>query len=108
VLKPAGALFWGTVKSIHDSRIVLVLRTGELLQVDLSEAFAGGTTIVPLIGENVIVNGKHNEQGVLEARVMWRAKAPQSWGADSEAEASQERDCATLYARRTFGPTTLA
>ena len=70
-VNPPGALFWGAVKSIHDSRVVLLLRTGELLQVDLSEAFAEGTTIAPVVGENVVVNGQLDEEGVLQARVMW-------------------------------------
>jgi hypothetical protein len=81
--KPAGAVFWGSIKSISYPRIVIVLRTGELLQVDLSPAFAKGTAAVPVVGENVEVNGQLNSQGVLEARFMWRAKGPQSWGADS-------------------------
>ena len=81
-LNPPGALFWGSIKSISDSRIEVVLRTGELLQVDLSAAFAESTTVVPLIGENVVVNGEFNTDGILEARSMLRAKGPQSWGAD--------------------------
>jgi len=81
-LKPTGALFWGTIKSIHGSRIVLMLRNGSLLQVDLSAALRKGTTIEPLVGRNVAVNGELNQVGVLEARVMWRAKKPKSWGAD--------------------------
>ena len=81
--KPAGALFWGSVKSIKGSQIVLVLRSGELLQVDLSAALAKGMTIEPVVGENVTVNGQFNGHGVLEARSMSRAKGPQSWGADS-------------------------
>ena len=81
-LNPAGALFWGSIKSISGSRIELVLRTGELLQVDLSAALTEGTTVVPVIGENVVVNGQLNGHGILEARSMSRAKGPQSWGAD--------------------------
>jgi hypothetical protein len=82
-VNPAGALFWGSIKSISDSRIELVLRTGELLRVDLSAALAEGTTVVPVLGENVAVNGQFNGHGVLQARFMWRAKGPQkSWGAD--------------------------
>jgi hypothetical protein len=80
--EPAGALFWGKIKSIDGSRIVLVLRSGELLQVDLAEALAEGTTIEPVIGENVAVNGTLNDRGVLEAHFMWRAKGLASWGAD--------------------------
>ena len=70
--KPAGALFWGMIKSIDNSRIVLVLRTGELLQVDLSQALRAGTTVEPIIGRNVAVNGNLNE------RVSWK---PASCGA---------------------------
>jgi hypothetical protein len=81
--KPAGALFWGSIKSINGYSIVLVLRTGALLQVDFSKAFAEGTAIQPVVGEDVVVNGVFNEQGSLEARSLWRAKGPQTWGADS-------------------------
>jgi hypothetical protein len=81
--RPAGALFWGTVQSVRGSRIKVVLRTGKLLQVDLSGAFAQGTTIEPVVGQHVAVNGNLDQQGVLEARFMWRAKGPGSWGSDS-------------------------
>jgi hypothetical protein len=60
-----------------------VLRTGKLLQVDLREALKKGTTIMPVIGWNVAVNGELNAQGVLEARIIERAKGRKSWGADS-------------------------
>jgi len=79
---PAGAQFWGTVENINDSSLVIILRTGRLLQIDLSAAIAEGTTIVPVIGESVAVSGELDEHGVLQARVMWRAKGPESWGAD--------------------------
>jgi hypothetical protein len=59
----AGTQFWGTIKSIHDSRIMLGLRTSALLQVDLSKALAQGTAIEPQIGENVAINGQLNQQG---------------------------------------------
>jgi hypothetical protein len=81
-LKPSGALFWGRIKSIQDARLVLVLRNGEVLQVDISEALKGGTSVTPVIGENVAVNGKFNEHGVMQAHIMWRAKGPKSWSAD--------------------------
>ena len=81
--KPSGALYWGTIKSVDGSRIAVTLRTGKVLQVDLSEAMKEGTTINPIVGQNVAVNGTVNSEGVLEARTMWRAKAPGSWGADS-------------------------
>ena len=80
--RPAGAQFWGKIKSIHGSRIAVVLRTGKLLQVDITEARAEETTIEPVIGEYVAVNGRLNKLGVLEAHLMMRAKAPISWGPD--------------------------
>jgi hypothetical protein len=54
-----------------------------LFQVDLRKALGEGTAIVPLIGEKVAVNSQLNEQGVLEADVIYHAKGPKSWGPDS-------------------------
>ncbi len=81
--RPSGALYWGTIKSVTGSRIAIALRSGKVLQVDLGQAMKGGTTVVPVVGRNVAVNGTVDANGVLEARMMWRAKAPASWGADS-------------------------
>jgi hypothetical protein len=81
--KPPGATFWGTIKRVDGARIAIALRTGQLLQVDLSEAMKTGTTITPNVNINVAVNGTLNADGVLEARTMWRAKGPAIWGADS-------------------------
>jgi len=82
-VKPPGALFWGTVRSINGPRLVLVLRTGKLLMVDLSYALKEGTIVVPIVGSNVAVSGKLNAQGVLEARIIGRAKGRSGWGADA-------------------------
>jgi PQQ enzyme repeat len=79
-----GAFLWGTIKSIHHSDVVLLLRTGELVHVDLSDALKAGRSVEPVIGENVAVNGKVNADRVLEARIMWRAKGRQSWGPDRQ------------------------
>jgi hypothetical protein len=85
-VKPGSAVFWGTIKSIHDSRIVLVLRGGEMLQVDLSGALKQGTAVEPIPGRNVVVEGKFNTDGVFEARMMLRAKGRESWGPDGRIE----------------------
>ncbi len=81
--KPTGALFWGTIKSVNDTDIVLALRTGELLEVDLSEAYKNAMSVVPYLGENVAVSGKLAPDGVMQARIMWRVKGRQSWGTDN-------------------------
>jgi hypothetical protein len=81
--KQTGALFWGTIKSVNDTDIVLALRNGELLEVDLSEAYENGKSVVPYLGENVAVSGKLAGDGVMQARIMWRVKGRQSWGTDN-------------------------
>jgi len=81
--QPSGALYWGTIKSVDGSHITIALRTGNLLQVDLGEAMKEGAAINPMVGANVAVNGTVNENGVLQAQTMWRAKGPESWGPDS-------------------------
>jgi len=81
--KPPGAQYWGTIKSVDGERVTITLRTGELLQVDLSEAMQEETTVVPVVGDNVVINGTVDENGVLQGRTMSRAKGPASWGADS-------------------------
>jgi hypothetical protein len=83
VTKPPGAIYWGTIERVDGSRIAILLRTGTVLEVDLSEAMRDGTTINPTVGQNVSINGTLNATGVLEGHTMWRAKAPASWGADS-------------------------
>jgi hypothetical protein len=80
---PAGSQFWGKIKTIRGSKISVVLRTGQVLQVDLSAAQAQQTTIESVIGENVVVEGSLNKNGVLQAETMMRAKEPESWGSDS-------------------------
>jgi FG-GAP-like repeat len=81
--KLPGALYWGTIKTIKGNRITIALRTGKLLQVDLSEAIKESTTVVPIVGQSVAVNGDVSTKGILGARRMWRAKGRASWGEDS-------------------------
>jgi hypothetical protein len=78
-----GAVFWGTIKELDGDRLTIVLRTGERLQVDLTEAMKEGTFVDPVVGRNVEVIGKLNADGILEASTMNRAKGPQTWGVDS-------------------------
>jgi hypothetical protein len=73
---------WGTIDSIHGSYIELALRSGKLLEVDLTNALRQGNTQAPVIGRNVAVNGDFNAHGVLEARIVWTVKGQPSWGAD--------------------------
>jgi hypothetical protein len=77
-----GAAYWGTVRTVRGYRVTVVLRTGRILQVDLTEAAQSGTTVNPFAGLKVFVNGTLDAKGVLQARTLARAKGPGSWGAD--------------------------
>jgi len=78
-----GAAYWGVIKSVNGGIIVITLRTGQALQVDLSPAMKAGTMIHPVVGVNVAANGTLNAQGILQARTLTRAKGPASWGVDT-------------------------
>ncbi len=78
-----GASYWGVVRSVNGPRIQVTLRNGNTLRVDLSEAMKTGTTIHPVVGENVAANGTVNNSGILVAQTLTRAKGRASWGADS-------------------------
>ena len=82
--KIPGALYWGTIRSTDGLRITIALRTGKILKVDLSEAIKEQTTIHPILGRTVVINGKLDSKGVLQARTMARASAdPKSWDPDN-------------------------
>jgi hypothetical protein len=80
---PAGARYWGTITSVKGARIAVRLRTGKVLQVDLSESMKNGTTINPVVGKNVVINGAVNTSGILEASSMSRGGARAAWGPDN-------------------------
>jgi hypothetical protein len=79
---PSGARYWGTIQSVKGSRIAVLLRTGKVLQVDLSEAMKNGTSINPVVGKNVVVNGTVDSSSVLKASSMSRGGARAAWGPD--------------------------
>jgi len=76
-----GALYWGTVKEMHAGVVVIALRDGKTVNVDISDAQKRGFSVVPSVGIHLVVNGTMAE-GVLKARIVNRAKGPASWGAD--------------------------
>ena len=82
-LKLFGPQFWGTVRNIDGNEITLELRTGEMLKVDLTTALKNESSVMPVVGSRVVVNGTMNEKGVMEAETMLHAKGPSLWGPDS-------------------------
>lgn len=79
--KVEGSLYWGTVKDVHGTVVLLALRDGKTLNVDIADAQKRGFSVVPVVGANLVVNGALVD-GVLKARIANRAKGPASWGAD--------------------------
>jgi hypothetical protein len=77
------SIYWGTIKKVAGTRAAVALRTGKILQVDLSEALDEGTSIAPVVGRNVGVTGTEDADGILQALRLWRAKGRAAWGADS-------------------------
>jgi hypothetical protein len=74
--------FFGTITRVEDDRISLRLRTGEILPVNLTAARKAFQTVVPFIGETVVVSGALEANGTLNAQTMLRAKGLASWSPD--------------------------
>jgi hypothetical protein len=73
---PEGNLYWGTIRTVEGDRITLELRTGKTVSVDLSEAIKRQTAIKPIAGRKVVINGSIDENGVLKAQTLGRARTP--------------------------------
>ena len=85
-VRQTGAQFWGTLKSVNNTQLVLELRNRDRLRVDLSQALATGETVRPIVGKNVAISGHLNAKGVLQANVMYESNA------DPRAEAKIAED----------------
>ncbi|HEX8106150.1 MAG TPA: hypothetical protein VF516_00415 [Kofleriaceae bacterium] len=80
--QPPGATIWGTVREVGERTLVIQLRDGKLLSVDLTPAQRAGAIYLPKVGGYAAVRGALNDRGVLEASAISRAKSPASWGVD--------------------------
>ena len=80
--QPPGARIWGTVREVGERTLVVQLRDGKHLTVDLTPAQKAGAIHIPKVGGYVIVRGTVNDRGVLEASAISRAKRPADWGVD--------------------------
>ena len=76
--------FWGTIRSIEGDEVLLELRSGRILRVDLGPALAAERAVDAWVGEKVKVRGEKLSDGAFRAHIMWRAKGQLSWGKDSE------------------------
>ena len=80
--RPTGPEIFGTVTSVTGEQIVVQLRSGASVTVDLTDAFKKSETGVPSVGEYVEVRGSIGPDGTLPATSMIRAKTPSTWGPD--------------------------
>jgi uncharacterized protein YdbL (DUF1318 family) len=83
-VKPAetGSQLWGTVKSVSGNRLTVELRSGAELEVDLAMDSQQGRVAEPHTGMLVVISGKMNADGSLEADTVARAKGKATWGED--------------------------
>jgi hypothetical protein len=78
----SGSAYWGRVLKIDGSHLSLELRTGKVLDVDISPAAKAGTARIVTEGQSVKVSGAMNANGTLEADFLLRAEDQSLWGAD--------------------------
>jgi hypothetical protein len=79
---PSGPRIFGTVTSVTGDKIDVRLRSGRSVTVDLTDALKNFQTVIPYVGEYVLVQGTTGPGGTLAATAMTRAKGPETWGAD--------------------------
>ena len=79
----AGSHFAGTIESVNGDVIVVRLRSGDSLTVDLTKALNASDAIVPFVGEAVMATGTLTTAGVLDASTMLRGRGLSALPADS-------------------------
>jgi hypothetical protein len=80
---PQGQRIFGTITSVSGDHIVVQLRSGMSVSVDLANALGRYESVIPVAGENVEVLGASLSDGSFVASSMMRAKAPATWGPDT-------------------------
>jgi hypothetical protein len=80
----ASPQFWGTVTSIEGAMIVLELRNGRSLQVDIGQAVKEGRMSPLHPGQAAVVKGSMGSNNVFNADIVLRAKGRELWEEDRE------------------------
>jgi len=78
------AQYWGTVTSMDADSLVIQLRTGRLVTVDLAAANRNGQVTPVVVGAAVVVAGSLDASGTIKAQSVLRAKGSALWGEDVE------------------------
>jgi len=76
--------YWGKLREIRGSRLTLELRTGRLLEVDLTQAIAEGRAAMADIGGSMVVEGSMTADNIFAADSAAKAKGSSLWGDDIE------------------------
>jgi hypothetical protein len=80
----SGSRYFGTIASVEGDKATVRLSTGKTVIVDLAGAREAFQTVVPFVGETVVVTGTLAANGTLTAQTMLRAKGSSSWGPNSQ------------------------
>jgi hypothetical protein len=76
--------YYGTVRNVTGTTLYLVLRTGRMLVVDASKAFADKRSVLLTPTRPVIVRGTLGANAIVHAIVILRSHSmPEYWPADS-------------------------
>jgi hypothetical protein len=78
----SGPSYWGTVQKMYGNRLLVELRSGQILQVDVTPAVKAGRARIVAEGQPIRVAGRMNANGVFEASFLWRAPGRSLWGED--------------------------
>jgi hypothetical protein len=79
---PSSPMYWGILKRINGNLLLVQLRTGRVLDVDVTEAVKKQQAAPVNVGQAVAVGGIMNANGVFEANILLRAKGRSTWGED--------------------------
>ncbi len=79
-----GPIHWGTIRTVHGSKVTLELRTGRTIVADLSHIMPRATSDFGAIGRWLAVSGTLGANGVVTATGAWRVKGPAFFGPDRD------------------------
>ena len=75
-------MYWGIIKQFDGDLLLVELRTGRALQVDITPAVKA-QRVPPLnSGQAIAVSSVMNANGIFEASFVWRVKGQSLWGED--------------------------
>jgi hypothetical protein len=81
---PAGVHeIFGTITSVNDTLVLLQDRNGQVLRVGTMPAVDAWQSVLPVVGQSVLVQGTFDNTGTLQAQAVMHAKpSPKLWPPD--------------------------